>query len=34
MLATATVTIDKLISDLDPVACFGFRAVFGKGKLG
>ena len=33
MLATGTATIDELISDLDPVACFGFGAIFGKGKL-
>ncbi len=33
MLTTATATIDELISDLDAVACFGLRVVFGKGKV-
>jgi hypothetical protein len=33
MLSTATATIDELISDLDAVASFGVRVVFGKGKV-
>jgi len=33
MLTTATPTIDELISDLDAVACFGLRVVFGEGKV-
>jgi len=33
MLTTATATIDGLISDLDAVAYFGLRGVFGKGKV-
>jgi hypothetical protein len=32
MLTTAIATIDELISDLDAVASFGLRMVFGKGK--
>ncbi len=33
MLATATATLDELISDLDAVASVGLRVVFGKGRL-
>jgi hypothetical protein len=33
MLSTATATIDELIADLDAVASFGLRVVFGKGKV-
>jgi hypothetical protein len=32
MLTTATATIDELISELDAVASFGLRMIFGKGK--
>jgi hypothetical protein len=33
MFTTATATIDELIANLDAVACFGLRGVFGKGKV-